>query len=88
MKLTQAVDFGKVPADKEQLTVKAKVDLTLRGTKKPVDVDLQARRSGANIEVVGAIPIKFSEWNIPNPSSPLAKVGDDGTIEFLIVFGR
>lgn len=88
LKLLSPIDFGKVPADKETIKAKAKVELTLRGTKKAIDIDVEARRNGATIEILGSIPINFPEWNIPNPSAGPATVGDNGILEFLVVLGR
>lgn len=36
----------------------------------------------------GAIPVTFSDFGIPNPGAGSAKVGDEGSLEFLLVLGR
>ena len=59
---------GKVPADKEAITAKASVELTLRGVSKTTEVTLNARRSSANIEVQGTIPVTWGDYSIPSPS--------------------
>jgi polyisoprenoid-binding protein YceI len=87
-KLTQPLDFGKVGADGEVISVSATGDLTLRGTTKSVTMDLQARRNGGNIEVSSSIPIVFADWGIPNPSLGPADTEDNGVIEFALVFQR
>ena len=89
LKLTSPVDFGKVPADKEVITAKAKADLTLRGTTKSVEISLNARRNGANIEVQGTIPLVFADYSIPNPSvAGIVSTEDHGLLEFLVVFSK
>jgi polyisoprenoid-binding protein YceI len=87
-KLTQPITFGSIPAGSNPVNVKATGDLTLRGTTKSVTVDLQARRDGSNIDVVGSIPIVFSDWNIPNPSNGPVTTQDHGLIEFLLVLAH
>jgi polyisoprenoid-binding protein YceI len=86
--LNQPIDFGSLPPDKTEISVRANGKLTLRGMTKDVTVPLTARRNGANIEVAGSIPITFAEWNIPNPSIGPVTTEDHGVIEFLLVFNR
>jgi polyisoprenoid-binding protein YceI len=88
LKLKSPVDFGKVPADKEAISAKAAVELTLRGVNKTVDVALNARRNGANIEVQGTIPITWADFSIPDPSNGPAQVEPKGVIEFLVVLAK
>jgi polyisoprenoid-binding protein YceI len=88
LKLVEPIAFGKVPDNLEVLKVKAKVDLTLRGVKKTVSIDLNARRSGANIDVQGAIPIVFADYGIPDPSNFLAQTENHGILELVLVFVR
>lgn len=86
--LTKPIELGSIPADGEERKVKATGDLTLRGTKKPVTIDLTAKRAGSSITVAGSLPISFPEWKIPNPSGGPAEVGDDGEMELLLVLAR
>ncbi len=87
--VTAPVDFGKVPAEGETVKAKATGDLTVHGTTKPVTVDLEARRKGANVEVLGSLEITFADWGIENPSfKPFVEVGEKGTIEWLIVMAK
>ncbi len=88
LKLKSPVDFGKVPADKETITAKASVELTLRGVSKTTEVTLNARRSGANIEVQGTIPVTWADYSIPDPSGGPAQVEPNGVIEFLVVLAK
>lgn len=85
VELTAPITLGTLPADGEEVTVKATGNLTLRGTTKKVTIDLAAQRSGASITVAGTIPIVFEEWGIPNPSGGPASTEDNGELEFLLV---
>jgi polyisoprenoid-binding protein YceI len=86
--LTAPVAVGTVPPDSEIVTVSVTGDLTLRGTTKPVTVEMQAFVAGNRITVTGEIPIVFEEWGIPEPSNRSASVEGDGVIEFLLTFTR
>lgn len=89
LKISTPIDFGKVPADREVLTLTAKVSLTIKSTTKTIDVSMQARRNGAAVEINGQVPIIWSEWGIENPSlAPFVTTEDRGLLEYLIVFGR
>lgn len=88
LKLKSPVDFDKVPADKEAITAKASVELTLRGVAKTTEVTLNARRIGANIEVQGTIPVTWADYSIPSPSGGPAEVEPKGVIEFLVVLAK
>jgi polyisoprenoid-binding protein YceI len=87
-KLTQPIALGAIPADLAQVKVSATGDLTLRGATRPVTFSLAARRNGDKLEVNGTIPIHFSDYNIPNPTFGPARVGNNGELEFLLVFSR
>lgn len=86
--LNQPIVLPSVPTDTSTLSVQATGNLTLRGTTKPVTVDLNAQRSGADIRVQGAIPVRFDDWGIPSPSFVDISVDDHGEIEFLVVFTK
>lgn len=83
--LTSPIDLGSTPADGETITATATGDLTLRGVTKSVTFEVQARRTGGTLEVNGAIPVVFAEWDIPDPSFGPAQVADEGDLEFLLV---
>lgn len=76
------------PPKPEPQTVSATGELTLRGTTKPVTFDLQIREHNGNIEAIGAVPIKFDEWGIPNPSLGPAETEDHGELELLVVLAK
>ena len=88
-----SVDMGTVTSDKSRRdSVETKVvvpgDLTLRGTTKPVELSLTAKRVGDAIQVVGNFEIVFADWGIPNPSLGPISTADRGLLELLLVFQR
>lgn len=86
--LTSPIELGAIPADGEQITVQATGDLTLRGTTKSVAFPLTAEYANGRIGVFGNIPVVFADYGIPNPSNGFAVTGDDGLLEFVLVFAR
>ena len=86
--LTSPIELGAIPADGEQITVQATGDLTLRGATNSVTFPLTAEYTNGRIGVFGNIPIVFADYGIPNPSNGFAVTGDDGLLEFVLVFAR
>ena len=86
--LSQPISVPSIPAENVDSSIQANGNLTLRGTTKPVVAQLTARRSGGTVQVAGSIPIKFSDWNIPNPSIPGIGTQDNGVVEFLLNFTK
>ncbi len=84
-RLTSPIQLGSVPSVGQQITEQAVGDLTLRGVRRSITFTLQAERISADaIDVNAEIPIRFSEWGIPNPSFAVARVGGTGTLEVLL----
>lgn len=86
--LTTPIELGSIPADLAEVSLPATGTFTIHGVTKTVTLDLKARRNGGNIEVNGAIPVTFADYDIDNPSFGPASVGDSGTMEFLVVFTK
>ncbi|MDA0370542.1 MAG: YceI family protein [Actinomycetota bacterium] len=86
--LTSPIELGSIPADGEQTTVDASGDLTLRGTTNAVTFPLTAEYANGRIGVFGNISVTFADYGIPNPSNGFAVTGDDGLLEFVLVFTR
>jgi hypothetical protein len=65
-------------------------ELTLRGATHAATVTLHGRRSGATIELAGAIPVDLSRWQVTTPSSygPLGSLDHHATAEFLLFLQR
>jgi polyisoprenoid-binding protein YceI len=87
-KLTKPIALGSIPAENTKVTASATGDLTLHGTTKSVTFNVEARRVGNAIEVVGSIPIHFADYGIPNPSFGPAEVGNDGELAFALAFEK
>lgn len=86
--LTKPIVIGKLPAEGKTIKAKATGTLELHGAKKTVNVGVEAQRLNGGIQVTGSIPVTFSNYGIPNPTFGPAKVGDTGTIEFLVNYTR
>ena len=87
-RLTAPIEFATVPEVGGRLTAPAKGELTMRGVTQPVSFEVEAERTAAGFSAAGSIPITFSDYGIPNPSAGPAQVGDEGELEFLLVFAR
>lgn len=85
-KLTQPILVSDPSAG--SISAKATGDLTLHGTTRSVSFDLKAVRDGTQFKVNGTIPIKFADWDIPNPSNAAASTEGNGVLEFLVVFEK
>jgi polyisoprenoid-binding protein YceI len=86
--LTSPIDIGSIPANDQQISVKATGDLVMHGVTKSVTFDLTAKLSGQNIDVAGSTNIVFADFGIDNPSAGPAQTGDDGLLEVLLVFAK
>ena len=86
--LTEPIQLDAIPEEGVEVTVPATGDLTLRGTTRPVAVDLRARRDGGEIAVNGSIPVVFADYGIPNPSNAFVSTRDNGQLELLLVFRK
>jgi polyisoprenoid-binding protein YceI len=87
-KLAQPIELSSLPADGATISAKAQGQLTLHGTTRQVTVDVSAQRAAGSIRLSGQIPVRFADWNIPNPSFGPASTEDHGLIEFLLVLAR
>jgi polyisoprenoid-binding protein YceI len=86
--LTAPIDFTSVPAAGQRVSATATGDLTLKGVTKSVTFPIEAERTDTGFRVAGSIPVHFADYGIDNPSAGPARVGDDGELEFLLVFAR
>jgi polyisoprenoid-binding protein YceI len=87
--LAAPIAFGKIPADKEIVSIDTKLSLTIKAATREVSVPIKARRVGETLEITGSIPIKWTDWGIDNPSlPPFVTTDDNGVLEFLVVFAR
>jgi polyisoprenoid-binding protein YceI len=86
--LTSPIVLGTIPANGVEVTPKATGKLMLHGTTKSVTFTVAAKRTGNTIQVLGSIPITFADYGISNPSGGPASVGNNGTLEFLLVLAN
>ncbi len=86
--LTQPIKIGATPAEGVTTKYTATGDLTLHGTTKSVTFPIDAQTTPGRIGVLGNIGVTFADYGIANPSNAVAKVGDAGTLEFVLFFDR
>jgi polyisoprenoid-binding protein YceI len=87
--LTSPIDLAPLPASGVIKDYTAHGRLTLHGTTRAVTFTLTAEIKGGHIEVVGDIPVLFSDYNIQNPSfAGFVTTQDHGLLEFLLVLDR
>lgn len=60
-------------------------ELTVRDVTRPVTVDAQIAAAGDTVQVVGAVPITFTDYGVTPPDLGFVKVEDTGTVEFDLV---
>jgi polyisoprenoid-binding protein YceI len=84
--LTAPISLAPLPAAGAITSYTAHGNLTLHGTTRAVTFTLTAERKGAQIEVVGHIPVIFADYNIANPSfAGFVTTQNHGQLEFLLV---
>jgi len=87
--LTTPVDLGTDPTSGAEIDVTATGQLTLHGQTKTVQIALKTRLSGSIIEVVGSLPIAFSDYGVQAPTSfAVLTVADQGTMELQLFFSH
>ena len=87
--LTTPITLPKTPAAGETLSVDGTGDFTLHGVTKRVTITFQGRWDGKDIQVVGNLPIAFSDYNITAPTAPVvASVDDHGEMELQLFFKK
>lgn len=85
--LTEPITLSAQPAAGETITVQATGEFTLHGVTRQVTIDLQGRYDGTNVQVVGNLPILFSDYDITAPTAPaVASVDDRGEMELQLFF--
>jgi polyisoprenoid-binding protein YceI len=65
-------------------------DLTIHGVTKPVQIPAKAQLSGGTIQVAGSIRFALSDngMTAPNIGGFIVSIADQGTLEFVVVFGK
>ncbi len=86
---TQPIRLAHVPAAGETVDATAVGDLTLHGVTRTVSIPVQGRWDGQAVQVVGHLPITFSDYRIDAPSiGGFTSVSDHGELEFQVFFTR
>ncbi|MEU8662702.1 nitroreductase/quinone reductase family protein [Actinoplanes philippinensis] len=87
VRLTAPIVLDAAFAAGSAVTLPATGELTLRGVTRPVTTTLTARRDATGVAVLGAVPIRFADWQISEPQGygPLGSLSDHGVAEFLLI---
>ena len=87
--LTRGISLAPVSATGKIRAYRATGNLTLHGHSRQVTFGLSADRTADEIQVSGSIPVKFANWDIPNPSfAGFVTTQNHGVLEFLLVLHR
>jgi polyisoprenoid-binding protein YceI len=87
--LTEPIDFGEVPQAGETVTATAVGDFTLHGVTKQVEIPLEARWDGRDVQVIGNIPVVFADYDMETPNiAGFVSVQDEGEMEFQLFFRK
>lgn len=86
--LTEPIELEQVPPEGQVVTRRVTGRFTIRGQTRTVTFDLKARRVAGRIEVLGSIPVKWSDYGVPEPGNGIVRVQDHGTIELLLYLDR
>ena len=71
------------------MKTEAKGKFTLHGVTKDVTISLEGRWDGKQVQVVGSLPIVFSDYGITAPTAPaVASVDDHGEMELQLFFDK
>lgn len=88
-KLTSPVGLGADAADGGTVEVTAEGDLTIHGKTRSVEIPLKARLVDGTVAVVGSTEIKFSDFDVDVPHSPVVlSVEDHGIVELQLLLKR
>src|SRR5690242_6314069 len=85
--LGEPIALSAVPAAGETIKAEATGQFTLHGVTKTVTISLEGRWDGKQVQVVGNLPIVFSDYGITAPTAPaVASVDDHGEMELRLFF--
>lgn len=88
--LARPITLGPAFAQGGTLSSVATGQLTMHGRSRLVTARISERRDGSALEVLGSIPVAFSDWGIKGPPGYgfLGSLGDHGEAEFLLILHR
>ena len=78
-----------MPTAGETIKTEATGEFTLHGVTKNVTIPLDGRWDGKQVQVVGSLPVVFSDYGITAPTAPaVASVDDHGEMELQLFFSK
>ena len=83
--LTAPISLPMAVFEGEPVQVEATGSLTLLDVTRDVTVIIDVQLVDDAVNIVGSIPIVFTEWNIPDPSTGGINVDPEGLLEFSLV---
>ncbi len=87
--LSEPITLSAVPAAGDTIKTEATGEFTLHGVTKTVTISLEGRWDGKQVQVVGNLPIVFSDYGITAPTAPaVASVDDHGEMELQLFFDQ
>jgi polyisoprenoid-binding protein YceI len=87
--LTKPITLGAAPTVGETVKTQATGDFTLHGVTKSVTISLEGRWDGKQVQVVGNLPVVFSDYGITAPTAPaVASVDDHGEMELQLFLSK
>ncbi|HYV59682.1 MAG TPA: YceI family protein [Acidimicrobiia bacterium] len=87
--LTSPIEEPKLPSAGETVRTTATGDFTLHGVTKHVQIPVEGRWDGRDVQVVGRLHIVFADYGIQSPRSPVvASIDNQGDMEFQIFFRK
>ncbi len=87
--VSEPITLSAVPAAGDTIKTEATGEFTLHGVTKTVTISLEGRWDGNQVQVVGNLPIVFSDYGITAPTAPaVASVDDHGEMELQLFFDK
>ena len=87
--LTAPIAEPNLPSTGETVSATATGDFTLHGVTKQVQIPVEGRWDGRDVQVVGRLHVVFADYGIQAPTSPVvASIDDQGEMEFQIFFRK
>jgi polyisoprenoid-binding protein YceI len=87
--LSEPITLSAVPTPGATIKTQAKGQFTLHVVTKPVTVSLEGRWDGKQVQVIGSMPVKFSDYDITAPSAPaVASIDENAEMELQLFFDK
>lgn len=87
--LTAPIEEPNLPSAGQTVNTTASGDFTLHGVTKHVQIPVQGRWDGRDVQVVGRLHIVFADYGIQAPrSAVVASIDNQGDMEFQIFFRK